>query len=216
MPEESHRDFAALLHVLDQEYIDAVIAHGRMLGIPNRSLFRGRIGFQFIDYESGIGDSINPRQETYSAVGRPSPYTIYAGSENRRISFTVTFIDEFVQGSLGWNIGDSVRSARRLQSLMLPWRDPTTEPYVVELKPPPAIRFTLTNADLTIDGFMTKADVVYLGPISLGEDERGTIGFPQRVEVSCEITQATEVGQPDGPRGFLSGAHHIYGLDAYE
>lgn len=117
------------------------------------------IGFQFLDFEGGITDSVNPGFTEMVPEARPTPYIFYGGGANPDIKFSCAFIDED-------SAGEAFKLVRILSSLMRPWRRAfTSEPYLLEMFPPPLCRLKITPADLSVMGFLSECSVTYMVPL---------------------------------------------------
>ena len=157
--------------------------------------------FQFLDFSAAIDDSIDPSYKTILPVGRPAEFLSYEGSKNRLVRFTAMFFDED-------EAGYAVKQARILQSLKLPWRrNDVSEPYLLEMLPPPRLRLALLQFNIWIMGRLSKCSANYSAP--LVEKNPRSLGLPfvpSQVTCSCEF-----IGEDTGPGADFDNA--VYGLE---
>lgn len=127
--------------------------YGFVLGFPG-------VGLQFLDFEAGIDDDLNPNIAEIQTQGRSGPFLFHASGKNRKISFTVVFMDET-------RAGEAFARARILQALKLPWnRKNVEEPWVTELFPPPMLRLRIEQLDIDVKGHLTECATQYAAPLT--------------------------------------------------
>lgn len=118
------------------------------------------VGFQFLDFEAGISDDLTPRLSDISPQGRAAPFVFSSGLKNRKIEFSVVFMDET-------RAGEAFARARILQSLKLPWwRENVNEPWMMETFPPPLLRLTIDALDIDLLGHLTQCATTYAAPLT--------------------------------------------------
>lgn len=140
--------------------------------------------FQFVDYENGIEDEISPNYASYGPIGRQSPFIIFSNGKNRVIRFTARFVDEEFPG-------EALKAVKFVQSLMLPWRLRSAEPYIREYYPPPKVLLHLALAEVSVEGFVTNCRVTFSSPLhyySQGVLALGPRFVPGNILMSIDVT----------------------------
>jgi hypothetical protein len=152
-----HLTYGAQISVEDKLFSAyAEKQHGFTPGFPG-------VGFQFLDFEAGISDDLNPKLAEISPQGRAAPFIFASGPKNRRIEFTAIFMDET-------RAGEAFARARILQALKLPWhRENVNEPWVTEMFPPPLLRLTIDAAEISLLGHLSQCSVTYAAPLTAPE-----------------------------------------------
>lgn len=155
------------------------------------------VNFQFLDFEAGISDDITPRLSDISTRGRAAPFVFSKGANNRKVEFTVIYMDET-------RAGEAFLHARVLQSLKLPWnRENVNEPWLVEVFPPPLLRLRIAQADIDLLGHLTQCAVTYAAPLTA----------PQGLELGPKDQDPDFINAPktDRRRDVASISNSVYG-----
>lgn len=154
-------DIEGFLRIDDEDFFRVVRAAFRA-GFTNR-IIPGRLMLRYLDFESGITDTLSPNYNTHTVIGRHAPYLEYVGTTERVLRFSAEFISETENFT-------ALDAARWLQALVLPWRSrqtPLADDELDNANPPPLMSLQIypRTPFLNVQGVVTKVEIVKTLPL---------------------------------------------------